>query len=107
MTSNIKRTWGGIGVIDTDSDDEIEIDTSATLTSGALDISFAEHVSKRQKQHHSTERKTERDNFGATVEEHEAKPRQKQVCHIPYASLNCHRRIVTDLTDFYRVTVHL
>jgi hypothetical protein len=95
MSSNIKRFRGGIGGIDADSDDEVEIDTSATLTSGALDISYTEHLSKRQKQHHSTER-------SPTVEECEAiqaKPTTKQVCHMPANSF------ATDLTDFYRVTV--
>jgi len=73
MSPNIKRVRGGIGGIDTDSDDEVEIDTSATLTSGALDISYTEHLSKRQKQHHNTER-------SPTVEEHEAMPTTKKVC---------------------------
>jgi hypothetical protein len=96
MTSNIKRFWGGIGGIDTDSDDEVEIDTSATLTSGALDISYTEHVSKRQKQHHSTEW----NHFGPTVEEHEGKPTRKQVCQMCFPPAIT---IATDLTNFYRV----
>ena len=82
MSTNVKRVWGGIGGIDTDSDDEVEIDISATLTSDALDISYTEHVSKRQKQHHDC--RTGWNHFGPTVEaeEHE-EPTRKQVCHPP------------------------
>ena len=80
MSSNIKRVWGGIGGIDADSDDEVEIDTSGTLTAGALDIGYTEHVSKRQKQRHSAEW----NNFGPTIEEEESgKPARKQVCLHP------------------------
>jgi hypothetical protein len=91
MSSNIKRVQSGIGGIDTDSDNEVEIDTSATLTSGALDIVYTEHVSKRQKQEHSVEW----NNLGLAVDELEG----KQVYHtcFPPGIANA-----IDLTNFYR-----
>ncbi len=49
-----KRVRGGIGGFDADSDEEVEIDKSATLTSGGIDIDYTEHVSKRQKQSHTS-----------------------------------------------------
>jgi hypothetical protein len=52
--SRIKRVRGGIGGIETDSDEEVEIDKSGTLASGGIDISYTEHLSKRQKQSHTS-----------------------------------------------------
>jgi len=49
-----KRVRGGIGGVDADSDEEVEIDTSATLTSGGIGIHYTEHVSKRQKHSHAS-----------------------------------------------------
>ena len=49
-----KRVWGGVGGFDADSDNEVEIDKSATLTSGGIAIDYTEHVSKRQKQSHAS-----------------------------------------------------
>jgi hypothetical protein len=48
-----KRVRGGIGGFDTDSDEEVEVDMSATLTSGRVDIGYTEHVSKKKKQSHT------------------------------------------------------
>jgi hypothetical protein len=52
--SRVKRVRGGIGGFGTDSDEEIEIDKSVTLTSGGIDISYTEHLSKRHKQSHTS-----------------------------------------------------
>lgn len=49
----IKRLRGGISGFDADSDEEVEIDKSATITSGGIDINYSEHISKRQKKLHT------------------------------------------------------
>jgi hypothetical protein len=51
--SRIKRVRGGICGLETDSDEEVEIDKSGTLASGGIEISYTEHLSKRQKQSHT------------------------------------------------------
>lgn len=44
---------GGVGGINSDSDDEIEVDTSASLAHDRISIDYTEHLSKCQKQDHS------------------------------------------------------
>lgn len=48
-STNTKRVRGGVGSIDSDSDEEIEVDTSACLAHNGISVDYREHVSKRRK----------------------------------------------------------